>query len=125
MGGDLATAKQKMNDVLKLRMKMKPVCKTESLLDELISDLKEGLLAMSNRISWAGARSSYEREDDGTCQAKELPKHSHTKNFLCHITKKKHGTKNVQEVVNRRQYYGNISKNKHELCLEIARCVFM
>jgi len=55
--GDLATAKQKMNDVLKLCMKMKPVCKTESLLDELISDLKEGLLAMSNRISWAGARS--------------------------------------------------------------------
>lgn len=55
--GNLSKAKQQMQGALDLCVKMKPLCKTKSLLDELISDLKEGLLAMSNRTAWAGTRS--------------------------------------------------------------------
>jgi len=55
--GNLSKAKEQMQNALDFCVKMKPKCRTKPLLNELISDLKDGLLAMSNRTAWAGTRS--------------------------------------------------------------------
>eukprot|EP00945_MAST-04E_sp_MAST-4E-sp1_P003260 g3260.t1 len=55
--GQLDQAKQQMNEVLNLCVKMKPMCMNKDLLDELVSDIKEGLVAMTDRQAWRSVRS--------------------------------------------------------------------
>lgn len=55
--GNLDQAKKQMHEVLKLCVEMKPMCMNKSLLEELVSDVQEGLDAMTNRQTWGSVRS--------------------------------------------------------------------